>query len=65
MSSPTPPPDAERLLTSIELPTREPVDLRCSLCGAACALATGVCTSCGHDELGYFDDMPEIARLLP
>lgn len=29
---------------------------RCSECASALAAATGVCTGCGHDELGYYDD---------
>lgn len=28
----------------------------CSLCAGDLAAATGVCTGCGHDEMGYYDD---------
>lgn len=31
----------------------------CDRCSGLLALATGVCTACGHDQMGYYADMPE------
>lgn len=35
--------------------------MSCSRCAGDLAEATGVCVACGYDELGYYDDMPDLA----
>lgn len=35
---------------------RRQIELRCPKCAALLAEATGVCTFCGHDPLGYYCD---------